>query len=76
MKLNYKNMYKYFQSPMHQLHSIPLVVLSHMLIGLYAYSPICDIYYVTCNGMCNGVFFINKDYKKSCEQMSLFPLVL
>ena len=32
---------------------------------------LCDIYYVTCNGMCNGVFFINKDYKKSCEQMSL-----
>ena len=44
----------------------------HMLIVL------CDIYYVTCNanGMCNGVFFTNKDYKKSCEQMSLFPLVL
>ena len=42
----------------------------HMLIGL------CDIYYVTCNGMCNGGFFINKDYKESCEQMSLFPLVL
>ena len=25
---------------------------------------LCDIYYVTCNGMCNGVFFINKDYKQ------------
>ena len=42
----------------------------HMLIVL------CDIYYVTGNGMCNGFFFINKDYKKICEQMSLFPLVL
>ena len=55
---------------------IPLVVLSHLLIGLYAYSPICDLYYVTCNGTCNGGFFINKDYTKTCEQMSLFPLVL
>ena len=29
-----------------------------------------------CNANKAWFFFINKDYKKSCEQMSLFPLVL
>ena len=56
-------------------YNITILFVRELWSLSHAYSP---MWYLLCDMQWNVQwdFFINKDYKKSCEQMSLFPLVL